>query len=348
LHLGVFDGYELPAASAARAVAERRAELLAAGSDVARVHVSFRELSPTAEVVDVAPLVDAIAALPASAQVVALIETIDSDGYADSMPVDLVNADTPYTLRAGVTLDAPAVTARFAKVMRAFAGTSAARRVVALSVGNEPDAYYDDVDASSAEGRAYGKSLGEFTRQAREALRAASSSVPVAMTFRAALARRDPATLRSLVAASDVAIFNYYGQDDAYRVVPAGEVAAELDRLLATTDEKPVILQELGCPAGRASGTLGSSEATQAAFFTAALEAIAARPRIRVAFVFQLVDWSPMLAAMYGAAYASAGYPELGAKIEESLNSAGLLRYADGSARPAFEVVRAAIARLPR
>ena len=45
-HLGVFDGYELPGAAAAAAVAVRREELVTAGSDIARVHVSFRALAP--------------------------------------------------------------------------------------------------------------------------------------------------------------------------------------------------------------------------------------------------------------------------------------------------------------
>lgn len=53
---------------------------------------------------------------------------------------------------------------------------------------------------------------------------------------------------------------------------------------------------------------ISATEAAQAAFFAEVGRQIAARPGLRAAFGFQLVDWSPELIAEIAQAYRDAGY----------------------------------------
>ena len=137
--------------------------------------------------------------------------------------------------------------------------------------------------------------------------------------------------IKPIVDAGDVAIFNYYGQSVDFQVQSASVVQAELDAVVALAGGRPIVFQELGCPAGRSPSRLAASEAAQAAFLAEYTRQMARRPEIRVAFWFQLVDWSPALAASYDKALTGAGFPDLGAKFAETLTTIGLLTYADGA-----------------
>jgi hypothetical protein len=58
--------------------------------------------------------------------------------------------------------------------------------------------------------------------------------------------------------------------------------------------------------------------------------------RLRAAFWFTMVDWSPRLAEATVKPLRDAGFRELAAKFKESLRTWGLVRYETGASRPAW------------
>jgi len=347
-HLGMQASYELLPTGTAAALAARQQEAVAAGMKVARVHVSWGELEPTAGQFDLSSLTDGLSqTVPADAAVLLLLETIDSESF--QLPRDLIDPERPYRLAQDRRFDDPVVLARFDALIEAVLPVLAGRRVFAIAVGNEPDNFLDDVAPSSEEGRAWVAALAGFTMHARDRFHARLPGVAVGMTLRQKSIERGIDTLGSILEASDVAIFNYYCQDEASQIEDAARVGPHLDQLLAAAGELPVVLQELGCPAGPGDSSpslLAATEAKQAAYLAAVASRMRSEPRLRAAFWFTGVDWSPALTAITTDALRDAGYPELAAQFEESLRSCGLLRYEDGSIRPSWSELVAAIGSL--
>jgi hypothetical protein len=338
-HVGTWTSYEALPAALSAAVEARLAEARGVGLSVGRVHVSWAQLEPAPGVFDLSTLRDGLAALTARGLAAhVLIETVDSDGLA--LPPDLIDATVPgdsYRLVGGRRLDDPMILARFNALLANALPVLAAHRVFAVSVGNEPDNLYDDYAPSSTRGAAWGSALVGFLRNARARIHAVLPRVAVAMTVtQGALDKGFGAAVANLIAAGDVAIYNYYCQDAAFQVRPASLVPAQLDQLIATASGRKVMFQELGCPAGSASSVIGASTGAQAAFYQAVFAALPARPAVRAAFAFQLVDWSPSLAALFADLYRQAGLPALAAILEETLGTIGLVDYRTGAARPAY------------
>ena len=130
----------------------------------------------------------------------------------------------------------------------------------------------------------------------------------------------------------------------------ASGIGQALSLEFAAAGARPVVFQELGCPAGHADGSLlGSTPAQQQRFFAHAFAELASEPRIRAAFVFQLVDWSPELfATMYGGVLEGEGVPQdFADRFEEWLLTTGLMTYTDGTTRPAWDTFLSAVAASP-
>lgn len=344
-HLGTHITYENLPRRVAKAVDTRIGEARAAGMGISRVHVGWAELEPKPGVFDLDPLSEALAGVPTNDAVLVLIETIDSDGFA--LPPDLVGDAGGYALAPGRQFGDAVINERFAALLKAVAPLLAARRVFAISVGNEPDNYFDDVNPASRAGAAWNRDMTAFLRSARRTIRQSLPNAAVGMTLtQISIEKGRGASLAPILAASDVALFNYYCQDTNMQVEPAHVVAGEIDQIVARANGRPVVFQEVGCPAGAAPSRIAASAARQRAFLAAFGEELAARPELRAAFWFQAVDWSPALAAAVADALAQAGYPELGARFEETLATIGLLRYRDGVARPAWAEFLGVVRRL--
>lgn len=340
-HVGTWISYEALPSPLPAVVAARLAEARGVGLSVGRIHVSWAELEPAPGVFDLSSLRDGLAALTAQGLAAhVLLETVDSDGL--ELPADLVDRSVPgdnYRLVGNRRLDDPMILARFNALLANALPVLAAHRVFAISVANEPDNFYDDHSPSTERGISWGKALLGFLGNARARIRAVLPRVAVAMTVtQGSIDKGYGAAVARLTAAGDVAIFNYYCQDLSFTVRPAWQVPSQLDQILATASGRKVVFQELGCPAGLTPSVIGASASAQAGFYQAVFSALPARPAIRAAFAFQLVDWSPELAAMVAEAQRRAGYPELAAILEETLRTIGLVGYRDGVARPAWAV----------
>jgi hypothetical protein len=142
---------------------------------------------------------------------------------------------------------------------------------------------------------------------------------------------------------SDVASFNFYCSRFDHDLEPESDpdrIRGYIDRMFRLAKGKPLILQELGCHGGyedRPSLT-AATPTLQKHFFEVVFEALATRPEFRAAVVFQLVDWDPeLVTSFYSDAFRELGIPEsfIG-QFAESLETVGLVRFTDGSARPAW------------
>jgi|CXWL01.1.fsa_nt_gi hypothetical protein len=265
-----------------------------------------------------------------------LVETVDSEGF--TMPSDLVDPANRYRLAQGRAFDAPVILARFDALIDGLAPRLAGRPVFAFSVGNEPDNYLDDYPPSSPEGQAWLNALRGFLTHARAKILSKLPGVAVGVTLTQGGLEKG-FDLSTLLNASDVAMFNYYCQGPDLLVDDLTELPSDLDQMLAAAGQRPLLIQELGCAAGPAAGMtslIGASESKQAAFFEAVFSRMQSEPRLRAAFVFTGVDWSPSLATQFSDVYRNEGYPEFADRFEETLRTWGLLRYEDGSPRPSW------------
>lgn len=338
-HIGTWITYEqLPTAVQAQ-VDLRLTHAMLNGLSVGRVHVSWAELEPSPGVFNLAPLRNSLASLTAKGLAAhVLIETVDSDGL--ELPADLEDRSVPsdpYRLVSDRRLDDLLVLARFENLLNQVLPVLAQHRVFALSVANEPDAYFDDYPPGTARGNRWVAGLQGFLANAKARVQRVLPQLPVAYTLRQGSLRRTfGPTVTTLVRTGDVAVFNYYCQDDNFQVRPPTGVGADFDQLIAAASGRSIIFQELGCPAGVAPTTISASDSAQAAFYRTVFQAMPSRPSIRAAFAFQFVDWSPALSHTFAEAYRLAGFPQLAGWVEESMKSKGLLRYSDGSLRPAY------------
>ncbi len=336
--LGTWPTYEALSTDATAVVDAKLAELTELGMSVRRIHTSWAELEE--DPATLRRLIDD-EHFSADTKIHVLLETVDSEGYV--LPADLVDASVPYRLAEGRAFDDDVILERFdALVARIAADLD--DRIIAMSLGNEPDNYFDDFAESTIEGNAWRDGLLGFLAHARGTVHAVREDLPVAYTLTQAGQAKAPEAWSLLVQAGDFAAFNLYCTGDDLQSKASGEVATEIEDLAAAAGDRQIVVQELGCPAGAEDSLLGATPAAQAAFFSDAIAAMHTHPQFRAAFVFQLIDWTPELADSIASLYTDAGYPELGAQVAETLTTLGLIDLDTLEPRPAWSVVRDEIA----
>ena len=69
-------------------------------------------------------------------------------------------------------------------------------------------------------------------------------------------------------------------------------------------------------------------------------------PQLRAATMFQLYDWSPELAGLFGDSLRDEGAVLLGDRLEEWLATSGFLRWEDSFERPAWQTWLAQLQRV--
>lgn len=336
-HLGMTVAYEpLPAGTEA-AVNARRQDALAAGMRVGRVHVSWAELEPQPQQYDLAELRERLDLLQRDGLAAfVLVETIDSEGY--SLPADLMDPDDGSKLADGRAFADPLILARLHKLLDRIVPEMVSRKAWLLSVGNEPDNMLDDLGDDSPAGIAYWNNVVGFTRSARDHVRRLEPRLPVTMTLTQRGLEVGRTLYGPLIDVVDVAAFNYYCQDRNWIVQDASVVRGEIAQMVGLAGGRNVVLQEVGCPSGytdRASVVRGTAEAQQR-FLVAVANELRREKRLRAAFWFTMVDWSPELTRTFVTPIRDSGFPGLAAKYEETLRTWGLVRYEDGAPRPAW------------
>ncbi len=337
-HLGMMIGFEVyPLATAAEADA-KWGEAVAAGMKIGRVHLDWSSLETAPGRYDLTPLRDALTALTDDGLApLVSIYTVDSEGYV--VPPDLMSADTEEFLVDGKRLDDADVLARYRALLDQALPIIAEHGGWGILLANEPEAVFDaDPSAVSA--------LRNLVVDARDHIHKSYPDLAVSAT----LTMSDPfgeRDLSELITEFDFATFNYYPLAASLDALePTVEkVRSDFDAIVAAARGREVVIQELGCPSGYGPDTtvMGASEAMQRDFFRRAFAEIESRDQVRAAFVFQLVDWSPGLAAELGESLRAEGFPEFADRFEEWLRTSGLITYDLGAEKPAWAEFIAAL-----
>lgn len=319
-----------------QAMAARWAEALEAGMQVGRIQVDWAELEPAPGVFAESAILPQLEALQQDGlSAFVLLSTIDSEGY--TLPPDLSDADDSTMLAEGLSIDGDTISRRFNALLDWLVPQMVAHGAWVLAVGNEPGPLIENEPEQ-------GDQLVNFLKQARERVRAIEPRLAVTMTLNYEMMQLASSRHADFIAHSDVASFNYYGSSATGMSEQHDNVINhELTDMLSVASGKQVIFQELGAAAGyddRPSLTGGTTQ-SQRAFFDTVFMRMRDEPRLRVAVIFQLVDWDPDLVdELYTQPLLAAGVEaDFAARFAESLNTLGLIRFRDGSSRPAWQRV---------
>lgn len=336
-HLGYIAGFESFPPATEAAVRSAQTQAIAKGMRVARVQTDWSALEISPGVFNKTNLENQLSALrAANLKPFLTLTTADSDTF--ELPADLMDPSDSQKLKAGLTLDSPTVVARFNDLMDWVVPLLVSNGGWGLSIANEPGTLIDDGHLSAFE-------MANFARSARSHIQSLDSRLAVTVTMRYQEVLVSAAYLPSIIAACDVACFNYYPQDPNFYVESTSTVSGRVAALLQAADGKEMVIQEVGCPGGYEGVTptnIGGSLSHQSAFFHEFVNQMAARPKLRAAFVFQMVDWSSGLTNGFLGGLPPAPWVEA---VRETMRTLGLLRYEDGTSRPALAEFYAGVER---
>lgn len=259
-----------------------------------------------------------------------LLNTVAGMGFTRIyVSIHVINTnqkETPADLKS-VAWDAPQMQLRFRALLDRVL-PMLGNNVAYFGIGNEVDAWLGPHDEWAA--------YQQFFSQARGHLRASrpAMQVGVATIFDAA---RGPwkTQVQALNALADVAIYTYYGNDNAFRALPPGAGSTALNEMVTLAAGKPVIVQEFG---QSSSAVNGGSETLQAQFFAASLATWNSIGGTAMPWFtqFALHDFPPALCDQLLTYYGTGP----NTAFREYLCYLGLRRQG-GAAKPAFDSVRA-------
>ncbi len=203
-----------------------------------------------------------------------------------SVPPDLQDPGDSTELAPGLAWDDPAMLGRFEMLLDGLVPLLVAKGGFYLSVGNEVDAWL---------GARLGQvsSYSNFVDHARSYAQAIEPGLAIGVTATFDVVANQPLLLDQLQSVSDRVAFTYYPLNGDFSVRPPAEVAADLALLRAANGPGPMLLQEVGYPAGLTSGpTNGSSEAAQRAFVENVFAYLQTDPDLRFVSFLHLADWT--------------------------------------------------------
>jgi hypothetical protein len=330
-HIGMLTSFEAPAEGTQDAVDELWLDAMQAGMDVARIQVDWADLEPQPGVYDTAALEAELAAYDElGLQVMVTLSTIDS--FEFTLPPDLEDPDDPRGLVGGLAFDDEAITSRFAGLLDEVVPLVVQHGGYLLTVGNEPDNAFEDTPGFAAE-------VAGFTAAAKQHAASIDDRLAISMTLAYSAASENAEVSEAILDVVDVVTFNLYCQNEGGLVVDAKESLARIQAVLTAAGDKPVVIQELGCPAGyeEEPTNIDGSLEKQAVFFEVFADAMRNEPRLRSAYVFQTFDWSPALTASLAEEMEASGFDAATINfMTESLGTVGLCRWTDASCRPAW------------
>jgi hypothetical protein len=306
----------------ADSIEARWQEALQAGMSVGRLQIDWDELEPSQGVYDTDALEERLREYRRDdLQTFLLISVYDSGG-----PV------LPEYLE-GLSLDDPELIRRFQNLMDWVIPMLIDYGGYLISVANEADNSFGDIPGVHEE-------VLTFLKEARRYIRGIDDRMAVTATIAEGNIGIGKPGVQALIDESDTACFNFYGSKAAvefpyYEPQSESEIRGDIERMLEVSGSKQVVIQELGMWSG--SNLLPSNEEIQRRFFEVFFEEMEKRQRIRAAYVFQLVDWSPEASAVFEKILSAEGVSEDFIDVfTETLETIGLIRYEDGRPRPAW------------
>lgn len=338
-HLGMIVGFEAPAPGTEAQVDANWNDAIASGMDVGRIQIDWADLEPTPGTYALGDLVAQLETMQADGlQIMVTLSTIDSLEY--TLPEDLEDPAVELGLAGGMAFDDPVITDRFAALLDVVVPLVVDHGGFLVTVGNEPDNHFEARPELAAE-------IAGFTAAARDHAATLAPELAVSMTLTYASVDTYEVS-QAILDEVSVATFNLYCQGEDGNVQEPEAVATRVGAMLEVVGDKPIVIQELGCPAGweDTPTTIDGTLEKQAGFFEAFAAQMEAEPRLRAAFVFQMLDWSPSLTDLFAQELAALGFEQPVIDLfTESLGTAGLCRWEDATCRPAWDSVLDAIAR---
>lgn len=273
------------------------------------------------------------------------LSTLDSEGL--TLPADLMT--DAGTKRRGTRLDDRAILNRLTAFLEWMVPELKRAGVFALSVANEFDSPMNDGIVDRGE-------TMTFLKHAMDTANRLDPDLAVTVTYTGHAVRDNAAAVVELKAHADLLTFNTYCLTPMVTVNGLADWQATLTAWKAAAGDLPIMIQELGCPAGygrdrsgpyagRHSG-IGASADTQEAYLAWHVERIMEDRQLLGATWFQLLDWSPALSRSFTAVFAEEGLDWLGQRVEEWLATTGLCRWSDLSCGSAWDTWLRAMARL--
>lgn len=338
-HMGIIVGFDGlvggPYDRAARA--EELLDVAAnAGASISRIQVDWSDLEMMPGQYDETSLTDALNGARARGQsVFVTLSTLDSDGL--TIPSDFL---TPTgNLRSGLELSSPEVLLRFEQFLDWFVPILAREQVWGLALGNE-------VDDPIREDRSLEAGALIFFETGRDRVKQLDPEMAVTVTLTISSLPSLPEFTQSLHGFLDLATLNHYCLQSDFTVTRVAQWDVDVQTMKDTAGELPIMIQELGCPVGYGDGGAGAvprsntnlgSPTIQDEYFEYFQTLYEEDPQFRAATVFQLYDWSPTLADMFGDMIRTDPSMNIFAdRFAEWLATTGLCRWADGTCRPAW------------
>lgn len=305
------------------AIEARWQEALDAGMSVGRLQIDWDELEPRPGEYDRDALEGRLAEYSRlGLRTFLLISVYDS--YGPVVPGYL----------EGRALDNDELIYRFNQLMDWVIPTLVAHGGYMISVLNEADNSFGEIPGLHDQ-------VLTFLTEAKRHIHSIDERMAVTATVAEGNVGTGRPGVQALIDASDVACFNFYGAEltgefPYYEPQGATAIRVDVERMLEISGEKEVVIQELGMFAG--SDLLRSDEETQRRFFEVFFQEMERRERIRAAYVFQLVDWSPDVSALMAEPLRAEEVPEDFVRVfTESLETIGLIHYDDGTRKPAWD-----------
>ena len=343
-HMGFIEGFDDLTQSQnpnRQAIAEAlRADAVAAGMTLGRAQIDWADLETSQGVFNQQALDDALdQAARNNVAIILVLSTLDSEGL--TFPSYLTDSDG--NLPNGISIASDSVIDAFENFLDWLIPTLTARDVVILSIGNEVEIPVEDGIVAEADAIS-------FFSAGYQKIKTLDADLAVGVTLTQRGATIAPDLAAAFSETMDIYAVNFYCQGIDNQQVSENQWRAELNELKTTAGEKPIFIQELGCSAGygdesatmpsnRVSG-FGATPAQQAEFFSFMIEQFIDDDQLRAATVFQLYDWSPASAKLFGDLIRD-GSPALDKAaddFEESLATIGLCRWQDATCRPSWEV----------
>ena len=322
--IGIIEGFNPSNPDATTDSIEARwNEAINTGMTVGRLQIDWPELEPSPSTYDMISFEQRLAEMQAQGlQTFLLISAYDSGEPV--VPDDLQNKD----------FDDPEFIQRFKNLMDWVIPLLVEYDGFLISISNEAENHFGEVPGLDNQ-------ILIFLQEIKEHVHQINEDIAVTVTFSEGSLDEDKPGIYEILAECDVACFNFYGAKSQftpplyYVAQTESEIKTDIQRMLDVSGEKNIVIQELGMYSGNT--TLNSSQEIQQKFFEVFYTEMKKEERIKAAFIFQLVDWSPEVTELFNEMLADEGMPqEFIDQFAESLETIGLINYNDGMRKKAW------------
>lgn len=305
-------------------IAARWEDAINAGMSVGRLQIDWPELEPSPNTYDKVSFEQRLMEMKAEGlQIFLLISAYDSGEPV--VPDDLKDKD----------FDDPEFIQRFKNLMDWVIPLLMEYDGFLISISNEAENSFGEVPGLDNQ-------ILIFLQEIKEHVRGINKNIAVTVTLSEGSLDEDKPGIYDILAECDVACFNFYGAKSQftpplyYVAQTENEIKSDIQRMLNVSGKKNIVIQELGMYSGNT--TLNSTQETQRKFFEVFFTEMKKEERIKAAFNFQLVDWSPEVTEIFSEMLAEEGMPqEFIDQFAESLETIGLINYNTGTRKKAWD-----------